>query len=78
MLGSGAIAWVNLAGLVPVTAPVLFLVGLGIARLLNRMVRHVGDPYDDALDERSSHCATRRSTAATPFLPLPGSVVSWS
>lgn len=52
MLGSSALAWVDPPGLASVTAPLLFLVGLGIALLLNRVVRHAGDPYDDALDER--------------------------
>lgn len=67
---SGAIAWVDPDGLAAAAAPVVFLVGVGVAFLLNRVLRHVAADDDDALDERLLALRDRAFYLSYPVLVL--------
>lgn len=52
LLAAAVLAWRDPQGNASVVAPLLFLVGLGVAFVLQRTIRKIDELHDDALDER--------------------------
>jgi uncharacterized membrane protein len=65
---AGGLAWADPQGPVAVAAPVVFLLAVGVAFLLNRVARHMTEADDELLDERAVALRDRAFHRSYPVL----------